>query len=265
VTDMAQAGFAIVATDYHGLGTDGRHRYMDRIAQANDIINSIPAARQARAEVGSNWVASGHSQGGLAAWTVAELQAEIQDATYKGAVAVAPATHLPRLLDHPEEAQGAGYYFAWHAFAIEARYPEFKAAEMLSEIGLRNYQSVTSEGCWLYGLSAYAGVDDVAMLRPGWSSNKWVRKFYRECTGGTAPARGPILVVAGEGDTAVPIAGIRDAVEKGLKNGQSISLKVYPGLDHDPAMMETLQDQIAWIRQRLSTAEALPITNPASN
>src|SRR5262245_27416680 len=62
--DLVQAGFAIVATDYHGLGTDGRHRYMDRIAQANDIINSIPAARRACAEIGRNWVVSGHSQGG---------------------------------------------------------------------------------------------------------------------------------------------------------------------------------------------------------
>jgi hypothetical protein len=93
------------------------------------------------------------------------------------------------------------------------------------------------------------------MLRPGWNSNKWVRKFYKEATGGMAPACGPILVIAGEGDMAVPIAGIRDAVEKGLKNGQSISLRVYPGLDHDPAMTETLQDQIAWIRDRLSSED----------
>ncbi len=250
--EMVHAGFAVVATDYHGLGSSGRHPYMDRVAQANDVIHSVPAAQAAVAELGRDWFACGHSQGGLAAWTVAEAQDGIRDPHYKGAVAAGAATHLPRLLVYPEEAKGAGYYFAWHAFAIATRFPQFDPASMLSETGMTHYDAVCSEGCWLYGLATYADVDDVAMLRPGWNQNEWVRRFYLETAAGSSQAHGPILVIAGEADTAVPIAGIEDSVRAGRAHGQDINFKVFPGLDHDPAMNDTVGFQLQWMRARLA-------------
>ena len=36
------AGFAVVATDYHGLGTEGPHQYVNKTAQAHDVVYSIP-------------------------------------------------------------------------------------------------------------------------------------------------------------------------------------------------------------------------------
>ncbi|MGO9718029.1 MAG: hypothetical protein ACLPV2_13745 [Steroidobacteraceae bacterium] len=66
---MVRAGFAVVATDYHGLGTDGLHEYLNKVAQSRDVIYSIPAARAAVPELGRRWVVVGHSQGGLAAWS----------------------------------------------------------------------------------------------------------------------------------------------------------------------------------------------------
>jgi hypothetical protein len=44
---MVAARFAVVATDYAGLGTPGAHPYLNKIPQASDVIYSIPAARQA--------------------------------------------------------------------------------------------------------------------------------------------------------------------------------------------------------------------------
>ena len=44
---MVEAGYAVVATDYHGLGTVGPHQYSNRTAQVNDVIHSVPAAREA--------------------------------------------------------------------------------------------------------------------------------------------------------------------------------------------------------------------------
>src|ERR1700686_1157292 len=87
---MVAAGFAVVATDYHGLGTDGGpHQYVNKVAQAHDVVYSIPAARAAVRSLGSKWVADGHSQGGLAAWGVAEAEHDIKDPGYLGAVSVA--------------------------------------------------------------------------------------------------------------------------------------------------------------------------------
>jgi hypothetical protein len=62
---MVRAGFAVVATDYHGLGTAGPHQYVNKIAQAYDVIYSIHAAHAAVPQLDERWVVIGHSQGGL--------------------------------------------------------------------------------------------------------------------------------------------------------------------------------------------------------
>ena len=81
---MVAAGFAVIATDYAGLGTPGRHQYDDKIPQANDIVYSVPAARAAVPALGPKWAAIGHSQGGVAVWCVAELEARLNDPGYVG-------------------------------------------------------------------------------------------------------------------------------------------------------------------------------------
>jgi dipeptidyl aminopeptidase/acylaminoacyl peptidase len=79
---MVAAGFAVVATDYHGLGTEGVHQYVNKTAQARDVVYSIPAARAAVPSLGAKWVADGHSQGGLAAFGVAEAEHAFKDPNY---------------------------------------------------------------------------------------------------------------------------------------------------------------------------------------
>jgi hypothetical protein len=86
---MVAAGFAVVATDYAGLGTPGPHQYDNKIPQAHDVVYSVPAARAAVPSLGRRWVAIGHSQGGVAVWGVAEMLAERGDPDYLGAISVA--------------------------------------------------------------------------------------------------------------------------------------------------------------------------------
>ena len=74
---MVAAGFAVIATDYAGLGTPGPHQYDNKIPQANDVVYSVPAARAAVPSLGRRWVTIGHSQGGVAVWGVAELEARL--------------------------------------------------------------------------------------------------------------------------------------------------------------------------------------------
>src|ERR1700733_4867673 len=86
---MVAAGFAVVATDYAGLGTPGPHQYDNKVPQANDVAFSAPAAQAAVPHLGNRWVAIGHSQGGVAVWGVAELELRRNDPGYMGAISVA--------------------------------------------------------------------------------------------------------------------------------------------------------------------------------
>jgi triacylglycerol lipase len=45
VATMAARGFAIVMTDYEGLGTPGMHTYANRIAEGNAMLDAARAAK----------------------------------------------------------------------------------------------------------------------------------------------------------------------------------------------------------------------------
>ncbi|KAL8886214.1 MAG: hypothetical protein Q9215_006050 [Flavoplaca cf. flavocitrina] len=96
--------YVTFAPDYAGLGVgrtaDGNktiHQYMANPAQANDIVFGVQAAQQAFLKLSSNFVVLGHSQGGGAAWAVAQRQAQNPVKGYLGAVAASPITNILEL------------------------------------------------------------------------------------------------------------------------------------------------------------------------
>jgi hypothetical protein len=249
--DFVKAGFAVIAIDYHGLGTEGPHQYINKVAQTNDALYSVPAARTAVASLGSKWVIDGHSQGGLAAWGVAEQESALKDPGYLGAVAVAAATlHDGWLVAHPDTTKDAGFYLAWLAYGIHARFPEFQPTGMLTPAGMAHYDAITKQGCWFYAYTLYRGTDAPAMVKTHWSRDPWAQKFFSENRAGAAPLGGPLLAIAGESDTAVPLGAVRDVVGRACHDRQPVFFRSYPGLEHDQAMVETVPDQIAWIKER---------------
>jgi alpha-beta hydrolase superfamily lysophospholipase len=251
--DYVKAGLAVVAVDYHGLGTEGPHQYINKVAQANDAIYAVPAARKAVASLGAKWVVAGHSQGGLAAWGVAEREATLKDEGYLGAVPVAAATlHDGWLVAHPDTTHDAGFYLAWLAYGIQARFPQFQPKQMLTEVGQSHYDAIAQSGCWLYAFTLYRGIDAPAMLKPHWSDDPWVQKFFAENRVEARNVAGPVFVIAGGGDTAVPIGAIREVVDRACRHKQTVYFKTYPGLEHDEAMSHSLPDQIRWIKARFA-------------
>jgi pimeloyl-ACP methyl ester carboxylesterase len=249
---MVAAGFAVVATDYHGLGTDGPHQYVNKVAQARDVIYSIPAARAAVHTLGSKWVADGHSQGGLAAWGVAEAEHDLNDPQYLGAVSVAGVARESDFFGHLDSTSGVGFYLAFMAAGIQARYPEFNPHDLLSDVVLEHYTDVTTKGCFYYGYAMYAAAPAGSLLRPKWEKNKWIHRFFAGNAVGAAPIGGPLLVIAGEADQTVPIEAVRAAVKQLCTAKQSVTFRSYPGLDHDPTMEKSTPDQLEWIRSRFA-------------
>ena len=68
---MIQLDWALVATDYTGLGTPGVQAYLLKEQEVRDTVNSVRALQQIpHADVGSRYTVLGHSQGGhTALWT----------------------------------------------------------------------------------------------------------------------------------------------------------------------------------------------------
>jgi alpha-beta hydrolase superfamily lysophospholipase len=250
---MVAAGFAVVATDYHGLGTDGGpHQYVNKVAQAHDVVYSIPAARAAVRSLGSKWVVDGHSQGGLAAFGVAEAEHDLKDPDYLGAVSVAGVAREVDFFSHLSNTPGVGFYLAFMAAGIHARYPEFNPHDLLSDSVLEHYTDATTKGCFYYGYATYAAAPVGTLLRPQWEKSVWIHRFFEGNAVGNAPIGGALFVIAGEADQTVPISGVRAAVKQMCAAKQPVTFRSYPGLDHDPTMEKSTPDQLEWIRGRFA-------------
>ncbi len=246
---MLNAGFAVVATDYHGLGTKGAHEYATKVAQAYDVIYSVPAARAAVPTLGRRWVSDGHSQGGAASWAVAEIESTHRDRDYLGAISVSGAGDLHAVMPQID-AEGAGFYLAYMAYGIRAVSPEFEPSDMLAGDVLRRYDDLTTQGCWLYA-QAHAETAG-STLKPGWDQTAAVKRFLKGNHLGEARVTTPLLVITGEADQTVSVSAVREIVKKACSNGTKLEFHPYPGLEHTPAMINSMPEQLAWIRERLA-------------
>ncbi|GBR55072.1 secretory lipase [Neokomagataea thailandica NBRC 106555] len=253
VFDLASAGFVLVMTDYHGLGTDGPHQYMNKYAQVADIRNAVPAAHALMPELSQKWFVVGHSQGAYAALATAEAETKANDAGYLGAVSIAPAAR-PGMMNANISAvkKAGGPYMSWLAFAIKAQYPEFKPEDLLSKKGLKFYPEATGGACWLTGNALYYPYSAKELVRPDWNKNKYVKQFFAEQTVGYEKTLGPILLVAGGGDTTIPIRTLNSYYKDACHLGSDIKYLVVPNAEHGAAMVESMDTQISWLKSVLA-------------
>jgi len=251
---MVAAGFAVIATDYAGLGTPGEHQYDNKIPQANDVVFSIPAARAAVPSLGRKWVAIGHSQGGVAVWGVAELEATRNDPGYSGAISVAGDMNYDAYELHDAHTFDpiTDLYWPLTAFGIKASYPSFDVKRMLTPPVLARYQDVTTKGCWYYAFAALKEIGRQRAVVPGWDKATEVRRYNQDSLSANKPIRGPLLVLAGDDDQSVAIANIATGVHEACRLGLPIEYVHRPGLDHDPLMSKTTPEQLVWVRDRLA-------------
>lgn len=94
---LLAAGYVVVAPDYEGLGTPGIHPYLNLSSAAKSALSAVQAAKDHYGkQLNGAWMSVGQSQGGHASLATAEYANT--DATYKGAVAGAPASSLGKII-----------------------------------------------------------------------------------------------------------------------------------------------------------------------
>ncbi len=88
-------GYAVVATDYQGLGAPGLPSFLQGAIEAHGALDILRAARQIEPALGTRYVVIGHSQGGQARLFTATLgRGYTPELAPLGTVAFAPASHI---------------------------------------------------------------------------------------------------------------------------------------------------------------------------
>ncbi len=240
----ANLGYAVVVTDYAGLGASSGATVMDMQSNALDVLYSVPAARAAVKEIGLRWIAVGTFQGGLAAVAVAE--SEVRDPNYLGSIVTSGLADAQPAYER-FALTSSSHLLPVLASTIKAMHPDFQVKDMLKDKALPAYERVT-QTCGGEGEPEFTS----EMLNPGWESSRFVKEFFERNTPGQQTAHAPILVISGEADPVVPADMTAQSVARMCKQGDRVLFLKYPNMDAGGAMGTSTSDQISWIKARFA-------------
>ena len=256
--------YVVVGTDYAGLGVsktgdnkDIVHEFMAHPAAANDILFSVQAARQAFPVLSTDFVVIGHSQGGGAAWGVAQHQATCAITGYLGAIAVAPVTNLIELPDTGNPL--IPLLAAYTAPAIKSVFPDFELRSLFTELGWQRYQLDQQTGGTL--ATTIELMIGFQAVEEGWRDDRHLIEFVDMTLNGGKDIGGrPLLVIQGDSDPNINIGTTTNAVNRTREAYPDARLHyaVLPGITHVGAMYASQRVWLDWIRDRFDRVQVLP-------
>lgn len=264
---LALAGFAVVASDYAGLGVargfDGApvvHPYLAAPAAANDVLYAAAATRAAfpRA-LADHFAVVGHSQGGAAAWAAAQQQLVARVPGYLGAVTVAPVTDP---IEHAALAPRFRLGLLQAARSIVSVLGNVTLSSVLTPAGARLLGLVDCvQGCnsvWTAALAAVqASEPRRALVRDDFLRSADARRFARPSTAGGRDFAGPLLVLQGTADQVCPESLTTEYVNRTCCDfpGRPLRYVKARAMGHDSILYATQQIWIDWLNRRFADAE----------
>lgn len=251
---VVRAGYAVVATDFGGLGTPGPHGYLVGADEGNAMVDMVTAARHLSPALSTTWFAVGHSQGGQAALFATRAAARAPGLHLAGTVAIAPASSLELLL--PAVLSGGDpsdlTYGLYSLIGLSTVDPQVKVADLLGPLGRARLPAVLDGECLEETDKALSGQPTAQIFQspvPDALVSELSAELRQYGDPDTSATVGPVLVVQGSDDQDVP-AGLTDAMVKRLQAlGSDVTQRVYPGLDHDRVIGPSACDVLAWLTQ----------------
>ena len=251
-----EAGYAIVATDYEGLGTAGVHPYLHCRSEAYSNIDAVRAAQASGQPLSPQWMVMGQSQGGQGAMCTGAYVAEYApEQAFLGTLATAPGG--ANMMDRFNAGDGnepnpfigislmmlRGFEVYSEGFsAADALTPEALAMMPLTEkhcvfelMGIGAKAGMTTGDTFKYiPFGATPGIADAAekmeVPRTGWTQ--------------------PLYIAQGTADPMVRYVDTLKYSQALCEQGMAVTLDVYEGADHSGPMNQGFARFAAWAGER---------------
>ena len=240
MSQLLNAGYAVAAADYPGMGVAGPNSYLIGTSEGNSVLDAVRAARNLpETGVGSNtdvllW---GHSQGGQAVlFAGQDAPSYAPELRVRGVAVAAPAADLGTLLDDDiPDASGVtlgSYAFAAYQSVYAATIPGLSLDQILTPEGVAATPGM-AQLCLLgqhdelqakaQALVGHYLRSDPAVTAP-WST------LLAQNTPG--PLSMPLYVAQGDSDTLVLPAATKQFVAQQCAAGAHVTFALYPGDTH---------------------------------
>ncbi|MBM4518874.1 lipase [Rhodococcus hoagii] len=246
-------GYAVVATDYVGLGTPGLHPYLDGPTEANSVIDMVRAARAVEPALSPRWIVLGQSQGGQAAlFTAARATGRAPELDFRGAVATGAPSNLENLTTLVTPGfprlplEGSTVFVSYILAGLRAARPDIDVDRFLTPVG-RDALAAAETECYETMAPKLAGVsigslvsrplDDPALLAA-------VRDMLEVPTTGYDR---PVFLGQGLTDDIVPAPLVLKLAAELAANRQPVTFRTYP-TGHLETMRASLPETTAFVR-----------------
>jgi pimeloyl-ACP methyl ester carboxylesterase len=260
---MALRGYAVIAPDYAGLGSDTPFHYCSGPGHAADIAYAVTAAGVAFPSgppFAHEWVTVGHSEGGLSAWAINEREVVKPTGGFRGSVAIAPALQVVRLsrhrMIHYPQSQAATLFYSYILSAM-GRFSQIKIDlnRYFSRVGLERTR-VAREACFFAGLPLFSDLTFSDVFKdPSWIHSEWAESWENR-TGilGDRPLAEPILVIQGLSDMAIFPDMTQNIFDKHCNSRPKprAQLDLYPNMGHENIMLVSQLEVFNWIEDRFN-------------
>src|SRR3954465_12577307 len=251
-----KAGYAVVRTDYQGLGTAGAHQYLVGVAEGRSTLDIVRAAHSLDKRISNRFAIAGHSQGGHAALWAARLAPKwTPDLKLGGTVAFAPASHVSEQISFVRAATSPGGGLSAEASLI------IRGGDLVNP-GLQLSSLFTDKFAALYPqtltkcLPQLAQADSIGGLAPS--------EFFKQdadLSGLTRAAdksdpenltiKSPLDVEQGKQDTTV-LPGLTDDLVKKLRpRGGKIVYRKYDNTSHGAVVVSAADHATKYIKQHV--------------
>ncbi len=276
------AGFAVVATDYQGLGTPGPHAYIETRPEAYSVLDSVRAVR-GRAGVSHKVVVVGQSQGAGAAFvmplalalvgaafaTAALADTYAPDVDLRATVAtgtpnVSLATLATASNSSTDRVDPTIAYVDYLLLTVQQTRPEVKASDVLTDAALPTYELARTQCVQ----PLFQAVVDAKLTRAGSLKLTSLLPVF----GPLAPTlgyagmklKGPVFMGAGAEDKDVNPAGQLALAKAACAAGSTVEAHLYAGLDHSGTVNGSLADSLPFVRRALAGEPIAPRCEPTA-
>ncbi|MDP3737852.1 MAG: alpha/beta fold hydrolase [Hyphomonadaceae bacterium] len=246
-------GYAVVASDYQGLGTPGGHPYLATKPAAFSVLDSIRAVQaDANLKIGKPVVLVGQSQGGGAAFaTAGAAETYAPELDIRGTVATGTpyftTTTAPAERD-PTKVEGVFAYTLYILYLVKQADPSFDTDTLFTEAA-KPTMDLARTACltevW-ESIEATKLSQATAFTR---DPTPEVSKYFGLMAYDTLKIKGPVFMGTGGKDHDVPPEGQERLFKDACAAGSVIERHVYAKLDHSGTVNGSLVDSTPFVKK----------------